>query len=82
MDKSKIVHAAREAISKDNARESSGDKSLIGDVVGAFINAVTDATPNRRPEKDGKLSGQKPKAPTGMAAVGKKISEQIKSGKK
>lgn len=91
MDKRKIVHAAREAIGKNKDRESDsqGEKSFIDDVIGTFFEAVagsdddsSSSQSGRRAEREGKLSGRKPQAQSGgVAAVGRKLSDQLKNKK-
>ena len=90
MDKKKIVHSAREKIrEQDNSssgREAvSGEKSLLGDVIGAFINMVGDTSNDsadnesaRESGRSGKTSGRKPQGQGRVASVGSRVADQLK----
>lgn len=92
MDKRKIVQAAREKVSgheeTSSGRENvgGGQKSLLVDVIGAFINMVGDASNNdsnetqsSARENGGKTSGRKPQGR--VASIGSRVADQLKGNK-
>lgn len=88
MDKKKIVEKAREKISAEK-NESSGQKSLLGDVLNAVIDIVSDAKESaesqsaRDDDKGGKISGRKPRAQNNgkVATVGRSVADQLRGRK-
>ena len=91
LDKKKIVHSAREKIREQenspSGREnvSGGQKSLLGDVIGAFINMVGDTSNDsdnnesaRESGRSGKTSGHKPQGQGRVASVGSRVADQLK----
>lgn len=92
MDKRKIIHSAREKIREQNNSSSGreafsggGEKSLLGDVIGAFINMVGDTSNDsddnesaRESGRSGKTSGRKPQGQGRVASVGSRVADQLK----
>lgn len=86
MDKRKIVDKAREKIREQNPAPS-GQKSLLGDVIGAVIGMVGDMADNDSAEnssaradgKIGKESGRKPQSQNNgrVANVGRSVADQL-----
>ena len=97
MDKKKIVHAAREKIreqedspsGRDENVSGGGQKSLLGDVLGAFMNIVGDASnddsdngESTQENRSGKTSGRKPQGQGRVASVGSRVADQLRGNKK
>ena len=89
MGKEKIIEKAREKIAREKVGSSSGEKSLLGDVLNAVIDIVGDAKesaesqPVRDDDKGGKISGRKPRAQNNgkVASVGRSVADQLRQKK-
>ena len=95
MDKRKIVHAAREKIRGESNSSGSekvsagGDKSLLGDVINAFIDIVGDSSNDdlsesqsaRENGKSGKTSGRKPQSQGRVSSVAGRVADQLRDKK-
>lgn len=84
MDKRKIVDRAREKVREQNDSAPSGQKSLLGDVIGAIIDIVGDSSDNDSAENSsartsGKESGRKPQSQSNgrIAGVGRSVADQL-----
>ena len=84
MYKKKIVEKAREKISSEKA-ESSGQKSLLGNILDTVIDIVGDSNENQsaRDSDKGKTSGRKPRAQNNgkVASVGRSVADQLRGRK-
>ena len=88
MDKKKIVEKAREKISTEKT-ESSGQKSLLGDMLDAVMDIVSDSkddsneNQSAREGDKGKTSGRKPRAQNNgkVATVGRSVADQLRGRK-
>ena len=88
MDKKKIVGKAREKLPQEKA-ESSGQKSLLGDILDTVMDIVgdskddSDESQSAREGDRGKTSGRKPRAQNNgkVATVGRSVADQLRQKK-